>query len=160
MSALSLDDTDNSQITLVAQDGTKISVNKQVCKLSSLIQVLIDNDAQLEEVKLDQVENGEVLQVIVEYLNARNGEPGEPIIKPLPSSKPFVECVSAAQGEFIEKLYNKYLCSEVVSEKHKYYKIVSGANYLHIECLLHLLSARLAYIFKTKTKEEIIDFLK
>jgi hypothetical protein len=159
--AMSLDAPDVSeQVTLVALDGSRVQISKVNCVLSSMLQVVIDAEPTIEDIKLDEVFDGEVLQILVDYLNMRKGVPAEPIIKPLPSSKPFKQIVPEAEGEFIERLYNTYLCSEFKEVRHKYYKIISAANFMHIDGLLHLLSARLAYIFKTKTKQEIVDFLK
>ena len=132
----------DTKVILISSDGEKIETSAKAAMRSTLIKDTIqDYRDDIIEFTANNVK-GNVLKKIVEYLeHYKDTEPKE-IERPLPSQN-FKECVDEFDFNFTDIDLNMI------------FEIVLASNYLDIKPLLELASAKIAYLTKGKTTEEI-----
>jgi S-phase kinase-associated protein 1 len=128
-------------ITLVSSDGEKHNISEKAAKRSHLIRGIIEDYPDDPEVPLHNVK-GNILQLIIKYLEYYKDSDPKEIERPLPTNN-FNECIDSWDFQFID------LELDVIFE------IVLAANYMDIKPLMELASAKVANIIKGKTPEEI-----
>ena len=130
------------KITLISSDLVNVEISAKALQRSALVKEIIEGSPNITEVSLNQV-NGRILIKIKEYLEHYEKEEPKEIGKPLPNPD-FKECVGEWDFKFIK------LDLDTIIE------LISGANYMGINPLLELASAKFASLIKNKSIEEII----
>ena len=91
-----------------------------------------------------------VLALIVEYMNQHKGIEPNLIEKPLRSKVMHEVCKHPGDAEFIDRIgENRQLL----------YDLILGANYMHVNSLLHLGCAKVASFIKGQPMEKIKEIL-
>jgi len=133
--------TDTEKLTLVSADDTKVEVDVEVAKLSKTISHLLtdinmdDDDNVLD---LPNIETGEVLEKVVEYLNYEYKNP---------SDYPVDDTSSDNIREYVIKFLDV--------KQDMLFALTLAANYLDIKPLLDDTCKTIANMIKGKTPEEI-----
>ena len=155
---MSLDDNDTSvgngvDVHLVFDDGkTKMTVKYQVAKLSKMLKAAISSDS---DTTVDVKVSPRVGKIIVKYLQHQYSVLNDPekkmksdvvIEKPLHSSEMKNVCVD----EWHTKFYN----SLKFGDRQTLYDLITAANYLAIEELLHNSVAVIASLMRGISVEE------
>ncbi len=151
---LSLDDDDST--TIIKLISNQKAVFECTIKEIQCSKVLV---AAFKDLKYDETHNSsielpsidtETLQYIVDFLKHYNGE--EP---PLPEkpvrSKNMNEITTEWMAQFIDSIVNKNIFI--------LYKVISAANYLYINSLLHISCAKIASTIKGLPIDEIKNTL-
>ena len=141
LQSLDLSLEQDTNITLISQDGYEAQISLEFCKLSKLIDETVQSDPDCKSISFgEHIPCKEYLQTIVEYLTLRKGVAAEPIEEPLefPQMSKVTDKDSAV---FIDELY---------TSKGIYflYDIISVSNYLAITSLLNLSCAKVASLVK------------
>jgi len=130
-SSLSLDDDDTaiSTVDLISKEGTRFTVDRHTASLSKLIQRSLE-DPDCKELNVDVP--GDILTLIIEYLDHQKGIPGQIVPFPLETQllQPVLKDPWAYQ--FMLRFWN------TAKNKRILYAVIDRANYLDIECLMRL----------------------
>lgn len=151
----SLDENKLLFLTLVSNDNQTFEIKYEDCLLSDYLKNMIEMDSSCSRVNINT--SGELLQIIVEFLNYYHIKPFHRIQKPVP--KDFSKC------KFIHDDKNETFDAPFYTELLKdnnfpYMKLVHIVNYLSITPLLELVCARIANIIRDMTKYEEIKYLE
>lgn len=144
-SSLSLDSDDNdTMITLRSNDDKLFSIEKKNV-ISGLVKTAMEGDNTAKEIPVNV--HSKTLQIIVDYMNKKNGNPKRVISQPLKDNilSNSVSNEDKWEVEFIEKL----------KPNEELWSIVEMCNYMDIESLLHLSCAKVASLVKGKSDKEI-----
>jgi S-phase kinase-associated protein 1 len=159
-SSLSLDpevtQDENEVITLTSNDNVSFTCTYKEIKCSNML-VSAFTDSKNNETKENDDNNiilsnidGKTLNLIVKFLKEHNGvEPPLPE-KPV-KSKDMKEITTEWMANFVDDI--------VKDNKESLYKVISAANYLFINSLLHICCAKIASMIKGIPLEEIKDEL-
>ena len=131
---------DNGPIRLISSEGNYIEIDYKSAKRSKFVEDFI-KDFPEAEIQLDEI-NYETLLKIKEFLEHYKNEEPKEIIQPLPK-KDFKDCIDGWDYEYIN-----------ISNE-KVFEIMLAANFLDIQSLLDLTSAKIAFVIKGKNEEEI-----
>ena len=134
-----------TKIILVSSDGEKFEISHKAAQRSILLKNLIEEFPEEAEVPLDEIKSN-ILKKIKEYLEHYENEEPKEIERPLPSPN-FKKCVNSWDYKYID------------IDLEMLFELVNAVNYLDIEPLLELGSAKVASIIKGKTAEEIKKIL-
>ena len=130
-------------IKLKGSDGKVFEINDKALFLSKFLKDLIDNNRELDqEIIINQVD-AKNLEKIVEYLKHYETEKPKEIPKPLPSND-----LKSILGEWDYNFINPMSLNELVG-------LINDANFLGIDNLTSLISAKIAFEFLTGTVEEV-----
>jgi hypothetical protein len=147
---LSLDNNtecDSVIITLISKDGQRFDCTYKEIKCSTMLTSAF-NDIQSSEEKeiiLPSIE-GETLSNIVKFLKQHNGvEPPLPE-KPVKTNN-MKDITTEWMASFIEEI-----CKD---DTENLYKLISAANYLFINSLLHICCCKVAALIKGLPLDEI-----
>jgi len=146
-----LDDSsfNRKPITLVSNDTKKYTVEYKFASISTLIKTSLEGDDKADELKLPSV-NGDILELIVNYMNEHKGVEPPIIEKPL-RSKVMKDVVAHKQdADYIDK---------IGEDRQRLYNLILGANYMDIKSLLHLGCAKVASLVKGQPLEKIKEIL-
>jgi hypothetical protein len=125
--------------------------------ISNFIKEAFDKEKTTKEIP---VPNGSRLhlEMIVRYLEHQDGLPGKIPSKPI-TSKKMSEIVS---DPWIAKYCDDLDCLELEGKKFTLvecrdflYELLTLANYLHIECLIHILAAKVASLIRGTPGEQM-----
>jgi S-phase kinase-associated protein 1 len=156
VSSLSLDNevnqNENEVITLISNDNIRFECTFNEIKCSNML-VSAFTDIKNNEIKNNDDNNitlsnidGKTLKYIVQFLKQHNGvEPSLPE-KPV-KSKDMKEITTEWIANFIDEI--------VKDDKEYLYKVISAANYLFINSLLHICCAKIASMIKGIPLDEI-----
>ena len=148
-----LDESETKQtITLVSKDGHKCEILKSYTKLSKLITTSLENDNDTEINLGSYIDDKDKLETIVEFLTIQKGEEPVEIEKPLQSEK-MSNVTTKENANFINAFVKQYGIIQL-------YKLLSIANFLMIDSLMHLCAARIAAAIKGKPLDQIKDILE
>ena len=111
------------------------------------MKAIINADANAVTIPIRKV-RGDILELIVEYLEHHNGEQPEEIAKPIRSVKMERIVADLWDADYINRMNKKTI-----------FQVILGANYMDIPSLLHLGCAKIATLIKGKSPEEIKHIL-
>ena len=134
-----------TKIILVSSDGEKFEISYKAAQRSILLKNMIEEFPEEAEVPLEEIKSN-ILKKIKEYLEHYENEEPKEIERPLPSPN-FKKCVNSWDYKYID------------IDLEMLFELVNAVNYLDIEPLLELGSAKVASIIKGKTAEEIKKIL-
>lgn len=153
--SLSLDDDSSSlkEIKLVSSKSLEsYVVSFTHAKLSKVIQAAFTSNGTADnELPLNDLE-GPIIKSIVEYLQLCNGNEPEKILQPL-RSKVMSEVTTTDQAKFIDDFASTHTRDQL-------YQLISAANQLDIDGLLHLGCAKVASLIKGEPLEKIKEILQ
>merc|ERR1712051_688140 len=115
--------------------------------MSKLVNNILEGDQQASKIQVKQVE-GDILKLVVEYLNHHKGKEPAEIAKPIRSVKMEKIVEDTWDAEYINALAKRAL-----------FQLILGANYMDCKSLLHLGCAKVATMTKGKSPEEIKQIL-
>jgi S-phase kinase-associated protein 1 len=144
-----LDDDDGDDILILIsndENPLKFEITKRASRLSNLIKSILEGDAQAKNIEIKQV-NGNILKLIVEYLNHHNGKQPAEIAKPVKSLD---------MSQIVEDQWDSNFINIDIK---MLYAIILGANYMDCQGLLHLACAKIATMVKGKNVDEIKQIL-
>ena len=133
---------DNSNIKLITKEGKEIEVSKKAIELSDLLKNAVNdypNEISFPIKEIDE-KNAEKVK---EYLTHFNGIAPPEIEKPLSNNE-----MKNVTDEWSAGFINKLTIEELVN-------LTVAANYMGINSLLDLCSAKIASLCKDKNEEEI-----
>ena len=138
-------DIDKQTVIFESSDGEKVEICVKAAKKSGTAEGVLRDYADLTEkkdtLKLMNV-NGKTMKKIVEYLLHYQNENPPEIEKPLKKQN-FKDCVPEWDYNFIDV------------ELDVIFEIILGANYMNIQSLLDLGTAKVASIIRDKKTEEM-----
>ena len=130
-----------TNVILISSDEQKFEIDIESAKLSGFLIGAIDNSKPDQTIPTDV--KSDMLKKIVEYLTHYKGVKPKDIPKPLPSSN-LSDSIDEWEINFINGI-----------ELDNLYDLINGANYMTINSLLDLASAKIASLMKDKTLEEM-----
>ena len=130
-----------TNVVLISSDEQKFEIDIESTKLSELLIGLVDNSKPDQTIPTDV--KSDMLKKIVEYLTHYKGVEPKSIPKPLPSSN-LSDSIDEWEINFINGI-----------ELDNLYDLINGANYMSINSLVDLASAKIASLMKDKTVEEM-----
>ena len=130
-----------TNVVLISSDEQKFEIDIESTKLSELLIGLVDNSKPDQTIPTDV--KSDMLKKIVEYLTHYKGVEPKNIPKPLPSSN-LSDSIDEWEINFINGI-----------ELDNLYDLINGANYMGINSLVDLASAKIASLMKDKTVEEM-----
>ena len=127
-------------LLLISTDGIKESISHKAAIRSNYIKMVLDINPDSIEIPLKI--NGSMLKKIKEYLeHYENIEPFE-IEKPLPTNN-LKECVNEWDYNYIN------------IDLEEVFELINASNYMDIESLLDLTTAKISSMSKGKSQQEI-----
>lgn len=142
-------DMGEGNIILVSKDEQKFEVSRAAAGISKLITTALESDASGEEIPMPGV-RGDMLELVVEYMEHHKGTEAPLPQKPLVSKDMKVVCKDEFDADFINKVGTN------VEDLHY---LTITANYMNINGLLNLCAAKIASIAKDETPERIAELL-
>ena len=133
-----------SPITLISSELNHVKINAKAAKRSNLIKDF-NNDFPEEAIELKNINNQTLIKV-KEYLEHYENIEPKKIMHPLPK-KDFKECVDTWDYDYIN-LQNESI-----------FEIMLAANFMDIQPLLELASAKIASLIKGKNERQIREIL-
>jgi len=144
------DDNQPTYITLTTKDGGSQRVNKAYACISKVLATTLESDPTATEVPLNEPEiNASILADVAAYIEHHKGTEPAIVEKPL-RSKLMKEVTTAWCAEFIDR---------IGEDRKKLYAMISCANYLDIQSLLHLGCAKVASLIKGQPLDKIKEIL-
>lgn len=141
---------DNDEtITLISKDEKSFDVNTLNATISILVKTSRDADKDATEVPIPGVD-GDILELIVQYMNHHKGTDPDIIEKPLRSKVLKEVCNDPWDAQFID---------DIGEDRQKLYDLILAANYMDVKSLLHLGCAKVASLIKGQPLEKIKDIL-
>ena len=131
-----------TNVVLISSDEQKFEIDIESTKLSGLLMGWIDNSKPDQTIPLTDVKS-DMLKKIIEYLTHYKGVKPKDIPKPLPSSN-LSDSIDEWEINFINGI-----------ELDNLYDLINGANYMSINSLVDLASAKIASLMIDKTVEEM-----
>ena len=144
VTAVSLDTHTQTEdvVTLVAQDGkTEFKVARAAARMSELLVTMMEGDKKETHLPLPNV-NAATLAKVIDAMQHYAATPPVKIDKPLKSNDMSV-LVPEWDAKYID-MNNELL-----------FDVTLAANYMHIDALLELCTAKIASFIKGKTPEQI-----
>merc|ERR1711964_363350 len=143
-----LDDSEDDGLTLISCDSPKkFPISRKAALMCNLVKNIVEGDKSAKEIEIKKVD-GQILNLVVEYLTHHDGKAPAEITKPIRSVKMEKIVEDAWDATFINKQTKKMT-----------FKIILAANYMDIPSLLHLGCAKIATLIKGKSPEEIKQIL-
>ena len=143
------DNDENLKINLISKDEQKIEISVKDAKLSKLVKTVIEQDPTATEIPIPDI-SSEILQIIANYMIHHKGNQSKNIEKPLKSKIMNDVCTDPWDADFIH---------QVGINKKTLYDLIVGANYMDIQCLLHLGCAKVASTIKGQPLDKIKEIL-
>ena len=134
---------DSAKIKIITKDGKEIELTKKAAELSELLKQTINDFPTEEKFPLKEIDEKNA-ERIREYLNHFNGKAPPEIKKPLTSIN-----MKNITDEWSAYFVDRMSLDDLVN-------LVVAANYMGINCLLDLCSAKIATYFKDKSEEEVL----
>lgn len=130
-------DQSTQLIKLISKDHVSYEIDRKSAYISKLIKTSLQSDPTSTELELTT--SSSVLSAIIEYMRHHNGIEPSIVEKPLRSKQMIDVCRDAWDAQYIDKYAN---------DRQYLYDIISAANYLDINSLLHLACAKVASLIK------------
>merc|ERR1711964_562997 len=159
-SPLGLDEDLSDMIKIKSGDGVHtIEIDREEAKMSELVKMILEGD-DTNEIEIKNV-TGDILKHIERYLKHHKGKIPAPIVKPIKSDdiskivddKWDAEFINGDSGDSALDGDSTPVTPDVV------FQIILGANYMHIQSLIHLGIAKIATIVKQMSPDEIKEIL-
>merc|ERR1712228_805069 len=130
---------------IINKSSTHYLAPKSNLKLSRLLCNAMETQSNIV---IDKQVSAVMLVHILRYLDHHKGVMPESIAKPIRSVKMSRICADEWDANYIDSMRKKEI-----------FQLILAANYLDIECLLHLGTAKIATLIKGKSPEEIKNIL-
>ena len=130
-------------IKLITKEGKEIEIRKEDAELSELLKQTINDFPDEEKFPLNEVDE-KTGEKIKEYLTHFNGKAPPEIEKPLISNN-----MKNVTDEWSANFVDRMSLDDIIN-------LDVAANYMGINSLLDLCSAKIASFFKDKSEEEIM----
>ena len=152
-----LDDSEDekTQFCLVLQDGKEFPIEKKLMEISNVFKSATDEEPNIESYPASLIDS-ETIEAMLPYLKHHAGVQGK-IIPFENLSKDIHQVLKNLQGgdpwdgQYVEDLFRK--------DKTLFYKVMTGANYLDIRCLVHLTTCYVGINIKGEPWEKIREFV-
>ena len=145
------EEEENFRIALLAQDNSKVWVNRNDAKLSKLVKAAVESDDDAREIPISE-HSEKTLAFVVEYLHHQKGVEAEPISSPLTSNHLESHCKDPWDVEFIERVQ--------AASKQQLYDVTNCAYYMDIPCLTRLGAAKVALMIKGQPLSKIKEIMQ
>lgn len=150
-----LDDEGNNeekQYYLQSSDGIEIPLSKEDCKLSSLLNTALENDENDTLIPLPSIHSS-ILEYIILYLkyHTKNGILPDNIPVKIESNIFSNEIKDKWDVDFIENT----IMRDPHTAKQKLYDTIQASNYMHIQPLFELTTAKVACMIKGESIDAI-----
>lgn len=153
---LGLDDDGVEMITLVSNDGVKFELPLEYAIMSTHIKTITE-ECEDREIQFPRIDST-ILKHIVDYLNNHKGVPGSLGVNNIKdnNTKPMEKdnLIDILTIEYKDSMPSLEVCKNdaefadnMVARK-EIYEILDAANYMHINCLIHLLSVKIALLIR------------
>ena len=129
-------------IKLITKEGKEIEITKDAAVLSELLKQKINDFPDEEKFPINEVDE-KTAEKVKEYLSHFNGTAPPEIEKPLKSNN-----MKNVTDEWSANFMNRMSFDDIIN-------LSEAANYMGINCLLDLCSAKIASLIKDKSEEEI-----
>ena len=129
-------------IKLITKEGKEIEITKDSAVLSELLKQKINDFPDEEKFPINEVDE-KTAEKVKEYLSHFNGTAPPEIEKPLKSNN-----IKNVTDEWSANFMNRMSFDDIIN-------LSEAANYMGINCLLDLCSAKIASLIKDKSEEEI-----
>jgi S-phase kinase-associated protein 1 len=133
---------ESDQVKLQSKEGQILTISKKAAELSVLIKNNLIDFSIEQAIPLDEV-NEKILELIIRYLNHYNGVAPTEIEKPLKSNN-----MKDVVDEFSAGFINELELNDLID-------LTVAANFMEIQTLLDLCTAKIASMCKDKSEEEI-----
>ena len=130
-------------IKLITKEGKEIEITKEAAELSELLKQTINDFPDEEKFPINEVDE-KTGGKIRDYLNHFNGKTPPEIEKPLISNN-----MKNVTDEWSANFVDRMMLDDIIN-------LNLAANYMGINCLQELCSAKIASLFKDKSEEEIM----
>lgn len=144
-------DCDNNceEVILLSQDKKEFTIKTEFLKHSKVLSASMQHKYNPDDkIELKTVDS-DILEHIIKYLEHHTENEIKAIPYPLPS-KNLEELVSKWDSDFIDN---------IAKSRKQLYKLITAANYLNIDGLLQLGSAKVAALVKGEPIEKLKDIL-
>lgn len=147
--SLSLDaDIEEDTVELVSKEGEPHAVNRRTALMSKHIDNVLSNDRRAKSIELSNVSSA-ILKIILEYMTYHTTGGRDPsmikeIAKPVRSLEMRKIVDDVWDADFADRMTPKQI-----------FEIILAANYMQVDPLLHLFSAKTATMIKSKSHDEI-----
>jgi len=138
-----MDDTESKTIRIITKEGKELEISKKAAELSELLKQTINDFPNEDKFPLNEIDEKNARKV-KEYLNHFNGKAPPEIGKPLKSN-----IMKNVTDEWSANFVDTMSLDDIIN-------LDVAANYMGINCLLDLCSAKISTFFKDKTEEEIL----
>ena len=138
-----MDDTESKTIRIITKEGKELEISKKAAELSELLKQTINDFPNEDKFPLNEIDEKSA-EKVKEYLTHFNGNAPPDIEKPLSSN-----IMKNVTDEWSANFVDKMTLDDIIN-------LNVAANYMGINCLLDLCSAKIATYFKDKTEEEIL----
>lgn len=146
---MGLGEEEDGSLKIVSKDNQEFEVPMKDAFISKLIKTSIDAEPNCASLPIPGV-SGEILKLIIEYMEHHKGTEPPIVEKPLRSNKMPDVCKDKWDGEWIDK---------VGDNRQTLYDLILAANYMDIKSLLHLGCAKVASLIKGKPLEQVKSIL-
>ena len=136
-------DESESTIRIITKEGKELEITKKSAELSELLKQTINDFPNEDKFPLKEIDEKNA-ERIREYLNHFNGKAPPEIKKPLTSIN-----MKNITDEWSAYFVDRMSLDDLVN-------LNVAANYMGINCLLDLCSAKIATYFKDKSEEEVL----
>ena len=130
-------------IKLITKEGKEIEITKEAAELSELLKQTINDFPDEEKFPINEVDE-KTAEKVKEYLSHFNGTAPPEIEKPLKSNN-----MKNVTDEWSANFVDRMSLDDIIN-------LDVAANYMGINSLLDLCSAKIASFFKDKSEEEIM----
>ena len=141
---LGLDEEDDTSSIVVfcKADGKELLVSRKAVALSDLLSQALEGDPDCARIEIDHIKSNVAVKA-VEFMEQCLLHPPTNIPSPLPSTI-MSEIVSPAEAKFVDDLDLQML-----------FQLLLAANYMAVQALVTLLSAKVASLMKNKSPHNI-----
>jgi len=133
---------------LVANDGRDFSIKKKNAFISIVVKSAIENDQSVADLPVNV--KGDILSLVVEYMNHHGGTEPPIVEKPLRSK---------IMKDVVKDPWDADYMDKIGENRQQLYDLILAANYMDIKALLHLGCAKVASLIKGQPLEKIRDIL-
>lgn len=136
-------------VKLESKEGTIFVINLEYIQLSGVITAALE-DKTKESIPLSMISTY-TLGWVVEYLNHHKGVQPPLVEKPLRSKQMIDVCKDEFDAEFVDRVHK---------QKGALVSLCNAANYLQINCLLHLCCAKIGTLLKGQPLDKLSEIVK
>jgi len=139
---------DQSPIKLVSNDSKEFTLKKKFAYISVVVKTSAEQDSTATELPLNV--KGDILALIVDYMNHHEGTEPPIVEKPLRSK---------VMKDVVKDPWDAEYVDRIGENRQQLYDLILAANYLDIKALMHLGCAKVASLIKGQPLEKIREIL-